>query len=1033
MRITAEERLLLILLAVTVGGALLFVSAGAAVEAGHVPWKPGSALHFVTRLLNFDAAYATPKGNGVKRLAQGLGAAAVLALAAVMWYRRHSPRSVLVPDVLDNEPTNAPPTPTARWHEAITPAEGAQMALLGLAGWSFLAALWSPWPGASVAESGVLAIGAVWAVCLGRNFSRRAATVGAIVLIALLAVTAALGIWYYHVRNPHQRLKFPVGNPLFLAACLLPGILLAAHLTIGLLRSAMRTGHRWTYAGAAAVAACLVPLLWATRLTGSRGAIVGLAAGVWVPLFVGAKRRLRWLVILLAGIAVFAGYRYVQRTVNEIEGGRGASLRARLYDWRYAWQLFLTRPAHGWGQGGYYLRADSIARPDAEEDPAAFASLRVTHAHNEWLELLADLGAFGIALAALGYGLTLWASGHAIASARGSIQAWCLLGLVASMVALMVEEATDVALRDPGLPAVWYTVLGLTWALMRRDDGPAARARPFPGVVRQGGLIAAGIATITIAAWSHGDFSAALAQARAQALLDEHDWTNAVQDADAAARRRLGAEEYVEARYFRVQARLTVAQAHLDLLSTSLQQPPSKDETVEAARRALHERDLETVRQQIVAAQPDVAVLLNGAPGYPNVAGALGRTLLRWLSAEQRLGHAPKEAAARGLQDQARALVRQEFLRDRLNLNAAVECLAVWPDAPIAERLDWLRIPLRAGPVPGEYRSVVAAVMQEEGFPAAFSALMDAAHAASDAPGPSQWPDRYAPETYRVAAFATDVQAHSILASPDIKTLDDFAAAYEHARRLWQQSADLAGGAARMYGGIRIAHPTLVSVALTERAEFLFQADPDAPQRAVDACDEAVDQVPPIGDRDARVRAIQRQRVRYLIAGAEESTALPLLAELAGPGEAAARQLGIGYVALCREYLTFPPALRPASFAVWVDRAAALAPDRLDLLRADTAYAAGEDEMAVQALREAEAAGAHPAEIEDWLARALAGRPDSKVLQDFAAAHRAAGRTTQPVPPDEAGGGGLIEPEPSMLPPDEAPASRPSRPLPGRD
>ncbi|MBN2559892.1 MAG: O-antigen ligase family protein [Phycisphaerae bacterium] len=55
-----------------------------------------------------------------------------------------------------------------------------------------------------------------------------------VALLVVLGATAGLGIWYYVERNlAGTRLQYPIGNELWLAACLLPGVFIAVGLFVG--------------------------------------------------------------------------------------------------------------------------------------------------------------------------------------------------------------------------------------------------------------------------------------------------------------------------------------------------------------------------------------------------------------------------------------------------------------------------------------------------------------------------------------------------------------------------------------------------------------------------------------------------------------------------------------------------------------------------------------------------------------------------------------------------------------------------------
>ena len=107
--------------------------------------------------------------------------------------------------------------------------------------------------------------------------------------------------------------------------------------------------------------------------------------------------------VALAGF----GWWYLLGTADAFSPtGRSPTLRLRLYAWQYAWRLFTERPFTGHGQAGFVRLGDSFTVEDVLADPLVFES-RISHAHNEWLEVLADLGSVGLVLLAAGLLLTL--------------------------------------------------------------------------------------------------------------------------------------------------------------------------------------------------------------------------------------------------------------------------------------------------------------------------------------------------------------------------------------------------------------------------------------------------------------------------------------------------------------------------------------------------------------------------------------------------------------------------------------------------
>jgi O-antigen ligase len=981
-----NEKLLLIVLALTVGAAMLLVSARKGTEEGHRPWQPGSTLHVVTRLLNFDAAYPTVKGVAVKRLARGLGAAAALVIAAAFWYGRHRrPADADVPiGVEASTPAEPAPAPGAdgQKRRMITPGDAAQLAMLGLVVWSFASALWAPWAKAASGESALLAMGVLWAVALGRSLSRRAATIGTLILVGVLTVTAILGVWYYYERNPSFRLKFPVGNPLFMAACLLPGLLLAGHVAVGAVRTAVVRRSAGLLGAAALAAGAMVPLVWALVLCESRGAVLGLAVGVWFAVLIligmmrGPWRPVAAVLILAVGFAgVYGGHRYVRSAVTQLEGGRGATIRLRLYAWNYAWNLFLAHPALGAGQGGYTTQADAMSRGDAEHDPLAFAGERLAHAHNEWLETMADLGAVGTTLLLVAYGLSFWACRHMLRFRMDALEEWCFLGLATALAALIAEEATNVALRMPGLPVVWYTVLGLLWAMMRPGRSPADRARPWPRWLVGSGVCAAVLAAGVLAYWSAGDWTGALARARIGTDLDQQRWDRAQADAERSTRMRLGASEIVDAQAGKILMHAFIGTTHLEHVLQYIRQQLG-ELAPGAALGDLQQQDLNDGRTHVFTARYEAMPFLERVPGYAYVAGQVGRALVLTAETESLVPSPFKPDVIKNMREEGKLLLLREYVRDRFDAEAAIRCVMAWPERPVAERLDWLCTALRGGQPPPAFRGVLASLMNEAGFSDALNKRLRGAQQALGAERALAWTDPFAPEVFRLLAMAFSIRGD------------------------WSSAAAANAEAVRLYRYIRNAYPTLLAQAIAQESFYAFRLDPNQPARAVALARRAIEEAPPIGSREEIVAPIRESLIVYLTAGGDESEAA---AEVLAVTKLARREdilaeIGYTYVDLAKQYVGAPPAARPRMFRLWVQRANDLVPHvpEAAVFAAQLAFEDGRDEAIVGQLRRAESLGLSPEAVDAMVVNALRHRPDSAVLKAFADARKIEIPTTAP-------------------------------------
>ena len=73
-------------------------------------------------------------------------------------------------------------------------------------------------------------------------------------------------------------------------------------------------------------------------------------------------------------------------------GESNNSVGQRLAHWQFAWNMFLERPAVGWGQAAY-----DTERLKAIDDGRAPEPMRhFNHAHNEWLDMAAKRGVVGV-------------------------------------------------------------------------------------------------------------------------------------------------------------------------------------------------------------------------------------------------------------------------------------------------------------------------------------------------------------------------------------------------------------------------------------------------------------------------------------------------------------------------------------------------------------------------------------------------------------------------------------------------------------
>jgi O-antigen ligase len=1033
-RDSGPRRAMVVLVILAVAGTCFLISAPEGVEAGHRPWGPRSVLHPITEMMTLFRQFPTRRGVEVKWLVQGVAAAAAVVVLAVGWWaRREEEDAPAVP------PRAAEPRERRELLAEMDPPTAAQIAWVLFGLWMLASASWAVWPAAAAGEGLRQIMLIAWAICLGRGLTRNGARNAAAGMMVVLIATAALGIWYHIERNPQERLKFPIGNPIFLAACLLPGITLAGSMLIGTLAQARRAragaGKEERKKGvppplsppsvrtalaAAGLVGSLGVLLWALKLTDSRGPMLGLAAGVVMTAVLAARGRLRLLLLVAAVLGVLAASVWFRSQMDVQERGRGATTQLRLYAWRYAFELFLTRPDIGKGQGSYVLLAQQMSRADAEQDPAPFPGLILGHAHNEWLELLADLGAAGFALCATALGLTLWCAVAALRRVTEIRDRWCLLGLMAALVAIIVEESAGVALRMPGLPLIFFTTIGLIWAVagsgsrewkgrlatethtagvedrdrqsrlpvrgtqtgdregaepLRLDplpygQGPVTAIRSPQSVLRYVLLVAGLLAGGAILTAAVRDWQGALADTAVGQSIDRQEWEEALAKAAVAGRYRLSIEDFVSAGDQATRAAHAAAIHQVRQLQDTAERAAQPQKPAELGRQPgidplqithLAREDAIRFDRYFSACLAEADTLLRRMPAYPHVAGLVADV---WLArqaleaAEQQLGLRPE---AGSYIDEARQWMLLEYMRDRLDAENAVRLFQLSGHRPLAERLNLLRLPLRRGPIHPFVEPALFRLMQEPRFEPLINQLLSQAELALAAPV-EEWPDRYAPETLRLAALAHRLQGNV------------------------GNSAAMAIEAARLLERIQDRFPRALAYARMDRARYLLLADPVHAERAVESASEAIAGAPWLAG-DERVGFLRDLALYHLAAGNEEAarTTFRASGEPEMPAEMVEHNIGYAYGELYQAFMRQEPGRRPPAWDQWLERSLQLVPDwpTGQLLAARRALELGQSMSAVAHLKNAQQY-LDAEQMQGMVESLLAEFPDDQLLRAYA-------------------------------------------------
>ncbi|MFH0981730.1 MAG: O-antigen ligase family protein [Planctomycetota bacterium] len=957
---------MIVLVLLTLAGSCLLSSGARSTNLpdGAKEWPADSLFRALVEMLNFHYAQPTPTGTEIKNLVFGLGVAlAVLSVSLAIVLRTRGEEETDENDAVITDPAALERAGgiTARKH--IPPLYAAQVLMLAYVAWSFASAVWSGAAALALYGSAELALYALWSFALAYGLSRASARFGAYALAAVGTATAAMAVGYVIERNPTLRASYPIGNPTFLAACLVPAMLVTA----GILTAQVRDfgNPRWVRrAGLTLLCLGALLVMWvAFRRADARGAALGLAVGFLALFFFAWKTRgkLVVLAILLIGGAVAAGL-LVPRMTHYSPTGRDASLRVRYYAWNYALQLIGERRLLGHGQGGYTRKADALAAgKDVLVDPEALTA-RLANAHNEWLEVWTDLGSVGLVLVLGALFFTLFAGATAVRAVPGVTLRWVLIALLASLTALIVEETSGSGLRVTGLPPFFYTVVGLIWAACMPDQPGVVHALRRNGLTRGISMVVAAGLALSTAYLSIRDFQAARAQYEVAGAIDRLDWDRALLLAHRAHQHRLSPQRRLVAQGELCAAYLHLARVHqvngMRRGATAMQSQPYDqpllalaDQDVRAAE-AYVRRGTEILQDQVRRA-PNFYNSNWQEYGFEQIRADLARL------------HGDFDAARAHDQNSAAALKR-ELIRRPYDTNIAARyVLAAGSVISLEEICASLVRPLRYSRVPVAYHDIATRLLTIPTFKTELLPIYERARSAAPTEDPARWADPFAPETLRLAAVVWVADGADDLAEETLEC------------------------AAALYAALPPRFAYGAAACFAELADRHFLNRPLEPTPALRDAEEAVNRAPLSYEGRQLVQVVRWAMVRMELAAGDEVAARALLSQLLPQNSEplVCRALSTAYADLVSVLMRGDGEAHVDRLRRWVDQAVEL-DDENELawrLKADVAFREGDDVECVRCLREARGRGADDQIIYRFVDLALQERPTCQSLLDYSA------------------------------------------------
>ncbi len=348
-------------------------------------------------------------------------------------------------------------------------------------------------------------VGGVWAAVLGGLLDLKSA--GRILLGgSIVAVGASiLSIWHRQVMGI-RFFELPIG-PVTVTAAL--GAAWTAVALARLAASSCSPGERrrpwlgdmiWTGVVGGMSLLLLV-------VAGRRGAWIGLFASAFTILIAllwvracAKPARILVVVAVLAGLA--AAFGYVRAQSLKPKGGSGSTFAVRMMYLRKMVELFPDSPFFGVGPDNFpCVMIAAMARQHAET-PQMFRGPVDYDAHNEWAQAVFELGIVGglayLAIPVITVALALRAWSRAPSEPKGI----ALMSCAAGLIAILASEAGTINLRHQIMPAWYWTLLGLSLAILRsrsKPTGPVSpQRRPILPLRLAAGLGAAAIMVVVV-------------------------------------------------------------------------------------------------------------------------------------------------------------------------------------------------------------------------------------------------------------------------------------------------------------------------------------------------------------------------------------------------------------------------------------------------------------------------------------------------------------------------------------------------------
>ena len=345
--------------------------------------------------------------------------------------------------------------------------------------WTMLSLSWAEVPRVGTFQFfGWLAAGAIVLVIATVLTDARYLRMAVGALVAGVVLSVVIGLVGDAVQEESERLVGGSGDPNFLAAGIVPAIMLSVGLaaSTGSVAVRLMTG------------AAIIVLTIGLLTTGSRGGLLAAVVALIAVLFLAKRQRALVISLILLTLGIGAASISLDPATGERITDFGENT-GRTELWTVAWQMFEDNPIIGVGLQGFPDQASQYVRELGSLEFSEFLVEQPKVVHNSFLEVLVETGIVGLILFLTVIAICIrkaWIAAREFEDQGDLRMATLSRSAVAAMLAMLTADFFVSAATDRRL----WVLLALGPALagcaaLRTGYGPGVRGEPVrPAAVR---------------------------------------------------------------------------------------------------------------------------------------------------------------------------------------------------------------------------------------------------------------------------------------------------------------------------------------------------------------------------------------------------------------------------------------------------------------------------------------------------------------------------------------------------------------------